>query len=168
MNHHARPDAIKDKRLYPINLKRVADSEAKYPGALLEQLYIKQGLSQHEIARQLGIRQNRVSVLLKARGIPSRPAGLHDPTKRRGYKDGSQSRKYRRLKRYLPKACERCGEGDKLVVHHKDNDHFNHALENLIVLCVGCHSTEHKRLWWSCKKARLPYKKSNGPSGWNR
>lgn len=50
--------------------------------------------------------------------------------------------------------CERCDEDLKdvsrwhWVVHHKDNDHYNNAIENLELLCKRCHQVEHE-----CHKA---------------
>lgn len=44
--------------------------------------------------------------------------------------------------------CELCGcsiwQGKQLPLelHHKDNDHFNNSLSNLIILCPNCHSIQ--------------------------
>lgn len=36
--------------------------------------------------------------------------------------------------------CERCGERDKLDVHHRTYEHlFNEPLNDLIALCQSCH-----------------------------
>lgn len=42
-------------------------------------------------------------------------------------------------------ACERCGDSAEhhLIVHHIDSDHKNIDLENLMLLCVTCHSDCH-------------------------
>lgn len=41
--------------------------------------------------------------------------------------------------------CERCryGRVPILVVHHKDRNRSNNALENLELLCPNCHAEEH-------------------------
>lgn len=44
--------------------------------------------------------------------------------------------------------CEECGydsHPEILGVHHKDHNHHNNSLENLIVLCPICHSLKHKK-----------------------
>lgn len=44
--------------------------------------------------------------------------------------------------------CEKCGLSEwlgqpiPLELHHKDGNHFNNALENLVMLCPNCHSLE--------------------------
>jgi len=45
--------------------------------------------------------------------------------------------------------CQSCQqEGDKpknrLEVHHKDGDDYNHADSNLVTLCMKCHKSRHK------------------------
>lgn len=42
--------------------------------------------------------------------------------------------------------CQRCGvhlDWDDTEVHHADQDHLNDNLDNLEILCRGCHSEEH-------------------------
>ena len=42
--------------------------------------------------------------------------------------------------------CYRCGYSENkaaLVVHHKDHDRSNNAIENLEVLCANCHAIHH-------------------------
>lgn len=44
------------------------------------------------------------------------------------------------------KQCERCGYNTHeaaIIVHHKDRNRENNALENLEVLCSNCHAIEH-------------------------
>lgn len=47
--------------------------------------------------------------------------------------------------------CEKCGltewlnEPAPLELHHKDNNHYNNSLDNLIILCSNCHSIEHTK-----------------------
>jgi hypothetical protein len=40
-------------------------------------------------------------------------------------------------------ACNVCGSGDDLVVHHLDGDPENNSLDNLIPMCDSCHSKLH-------------------------
>ena len=59
----------------------------------------------------------------------------------------SDSKVYRRITfADKPKICERCGY-DKhkaaIIIHHKDRDRNNAAIENLEVLCCNCHAIEH-------------------------
>jgi len=44
---------------------------------------------------------------------------------------------------HLPHICNRCGEGEDLLVHHKDHDRGNNELSNLEILCKGCHQHHH-------------------------
>lgn len=39
--------------------------------------------------------------------------------------------------------CVKCGSQEKFTVHHIDGDRKNDALDNMVVLCGGCHSTLH-------------------------
>lgn len=44
--------------------------------------------------------------------------------------------------------CEKCGISEwfgvkiPLELHHKDSNHFNNKLDNLIILCPNCHSIQ--------------------------
>ena len=44
--------------------------------------------------------------------------------------------------------CEKCGISEwfgvkiPLELHHKDNNHFNNKLDNLVILCPNCHSIQ--------------------------
>lgn len=40
--------------------------------------------------------------------------------------------------------CNRCGSEKNLLVHHQDEDRTNNAIENLEVLCKGCHQKHHE------------------------
>ena len=43
--------------------------------------------------------------------------------------------------------CSLCGSTSKLHVHHKDGNHNNNDLKNLMWVCVKCHNTKaHRRL----------------------
>lgn len=43
-------------------------------------------------------------------------------------------------------ACLHCGSKENLHVHHKDKNHENNRLENLLVLCAKCHNHLHLEL----------------------
>jgi len=45
-------------------------------------------------------------------------------------------------------ACTQCGKrgtGRQIDVHHRDGDRSNNAIDNLLVLCRGCHIRLHRR-----------------------
>jgi deoxycytidylate deaminase len=49
-----------------------------------------------------------------------------------------------RSRRYaLESQCTICGGTDGLQVHHRDENVYNDALENLLTLCTGCHNLAH-------------------------
>ena len=41
-------------------------------------------------------------------------------------------------------ACQKCGETERLHIHHKDRNKHNQDPSNLIVLCLPCHRAEHR------------------------
>lgn len=45
--------------------------------------------------------------------------------------------------RHYPKICNRCSFDKFVIVHHKDRDRTNNAIDNLEVLCPNCHAIEH-------------------------
>ena len=44
----------------------------------------------------------------------------------------------------LGKACAICGRTKNVHIHHKDGNHKNNTIENLIELCAICHPKLHK------------------------
>ena len=52
--------------------------------------------------------------------------------------------KYRAIAKSLEQICQKCGTNEKLIVHHKDNNYKNNNIENLMIICRGCHNTIHK------------------------
>ena len=40
--------------------------------------------------------------------------------------------------------CARCRTTDGLEIHHKDRDRENNTVDNLELLCNGCHTEEHR------------------------
>jgi ribosomal protein S27AE len=53
--------------------------------------------------------------------------------------------RYYRIKAIEEKGyeCENCGATEDIEVHHRDRNHCNNELDNLIVLCSDCHNTVH-------------------------
>lgn len=41
----------------------------------------------------------------------------------------------------IEKKCKICGSKTNIDVHHKDGNHNNNELENLMYLCSRCHQT---------------------------
>jgi 5-methylcytosine-specific restriction endonuclease McrA len=41
--------------------------------------------------------------------------------------------------------CQLCYKQNKLLIHHKDENHQNNSLHNLVLLCRGCHNKVHIR-----------------------
>lgn len=41
--------------------------------------------------------------------------------------------------------CVTCGATDNLTIHHKDGNHKNNELTNLVTLCKECHEKIHTR-----------------------
>lgn len=56
---------------------------------------------------------------------------------------GLSARAARRLRAEVG-CCERCGSTERLHIHHKDRNKHNQDRSNLVVLCKGCHSFEHR------------------------
>ena len=63
----------------------------------------------------------------------------------------SNSRKRIRLIEdgYKEDKCERCGLSEwmgmkiPLELHHKDNNHYNNKMDNLMIVCSNCHMQLH-------------------------
>lgn len=81
------------------------------------------------------------------------------------WKGGNSRREYRGVIEKI--LCSDCGGKLNLGIHHKDLDHYNNEPENLDVLCVSCHITLHKLLYWKSKRDGTEYK-TNSPIGWNK
>lgn len=66
-----------------------------------------------------------------------------------GYIDGLKAPAHRKI--YIRSGgkmeCKLCGSTERIEIHHKDGDHFNNELNNLVALCRKCHHTvAHTRL----------------------
>lgn len=56
--------------------------------------------------------------------------GLHEPAHRLIYiRSGKEM------------VCKLCKSEDNIEIHHKDGDHFNNDINNLVALCRKCHHT---------------------------
>jgi intracellular multiplication protein IcmJ len=57
-------------------------------------------------------------------------------------------------------ACRFCGFRDKgayIQVHHRDDDHGNNRMDNLVTACIHCHAVHHIGLWGVWDEAVLIY-----------
>lgn len=59
--------------------------------------------------------------------------------------------------KFYGKKCQKCHSGERLEVHHIDENRTNNEMSNLSVLCITCHNMEHrthiaKRICPSCNK----------------
>jgi hypothetical protein len=52
---------------------------------------------------------------------------------------------YRPLANTLVQQCSLCGTAEKLIVHHVDGNYKNNVLENVQIVCRGCHNVIHKK-----------------------
>jgi hypothetical protein len=82
------------------------------------------------------------------------------------WKGGKDKRQYRNL--IVKELCDICGSKDNLGIHHKDLDHYNDNPDNLQVLCVSCHLSLHKKLYWDAIHSGETPPKSNGIVGWDK
>jgi len=114
-------------------------------------LYHEQGMSQAELAAHYGVAQSSMFKILGRLGISAKSRGRKGKANAR-YINGEQSTLYRKMIRKA--SCEKCGAKKKLVIHHRNLNHFDDALTNLQVLCSPCHSSLHKSLWWKTRKSQ--------------
>ena len=78
----------------------------------------------------------------------------------------SDARAYRRL--VTKEQCACCGGKERLAVHHRNNDHYDHSPENLMVVCLSCHSSIHKQAYWDAIHRGEEPPKSNAPNNWKK
>lgn len=137
------------------------------------------GLSMAAIGKKHGIATSTVQLRFKRAQLKTRAlteahklayaTGRHTPHVMEGenhpqWKDGTARRGYR--KQVQKEYCEVCEATMNLCIHHRDLDHYNNNPENLQVLCVSCHLSLHKKLWWIAKKAGRTTPKSTAKSHW--
>ena len=46
----------------------------------------------------------------------------------------------------IEERCVECGTTNNLHVHHKDMNNLNNNMDNLMTLCVRCHTLEHCKI----------------------
>jgi len=73
-----------------------------------------------------------------------RKIGKNNPN----YKNGESRTYYKNrckyLSKILPLNCSLCNSTKKLVTHHVDGNYKNNILENITIVCRGCHNKIHK------------------------
>ena len=131
----------------------------------LRWLYFTQGWSLRKVAEYYKVCRRTVQEGMLRLGIQPRGKG-HKGQEHPSYKHGKASRLYRVM--VQKDKCIRCVSTDRLVILHKNCDHFDNRLENLEVLCTHCHLSESKRAWWAAKRAGKALPMSNCPPGWER
>lgn len=61
----------------------------------------------------------------------------------KSYINHYQMKQVRKLKiKTTQNKCEKCGEIAKQL-HHLDHTNYNHAIDNLLILCIKCHQKLH-------------------------
>ena len=51
--------------------------------------------------------------------------------------------------RFFKKKCYLCGKKENLIIHHKDKNHKNNKINNLIPLCRQCHNVVHNNKFFA-------------------
>lgn len=134
------------------------------PETDLRRWYLELEQTQYQIAAIYACSQATVRNYLLKYGIPMRSNAAaqrlrnRDPKKRNQGRAGEQNPNYRHGRyideRYAHRILDRefcawCDARDKLVIHHKNGDHFDNRRENLEVVCRSCHQSYHKTEWWA-------------------
>ncbi len=130
----------------------------------LREMYETRQMTQAEIAAKLEVSERSVRRWMASYKIEGR---LYIGPDNARYKHGRTCGTYV-YKKTTRERCETCGSTRSLAVHHKDFDHYNNDPENLQVLCVSCHMSLHKQMYWDAIKEGKTPQKSNGPVGWYR
>jgi 5-methylcytosine-specific restriction endonuclease McrA len=116
----------------------------KVPKDTLNDLYIVNGMSTREIAKELGVSKYTVQRYLHWYDIPVRP-NSKDPN----FKRKEDRYTFYQMMAYdihgFDRVCQECGTTERIHVHHKDRDRTNNAKENIMILCVSCHAKLHWR-----------------------
>ena len=142
--------AMKNQQLGNQRRQREAAEIWENRRAEIEALYVTGEWSQAQLAARYGVSQQAIARALARMGIPSKGRARAGDQNGR-FKDGSQSTIYRTMVK--KDACASCGTTENLCVHHKDEDHTNNVPSNLEVLCMSCHSSQHKQAWWDARRS---------------
>lgn len=133
----------------------------------LEKLYVDEQWTQYQIAERYQCSQVTVRNHMLKYGIPIRPKSSaqrlrnQDHSKRNQGRAGKLNGNYRhglyiqeRIYREMIEinSCNNCGTSDGLIVHHKNDDHYDNHQDNLEVLCRKCHTSHHKTRYWEKKR----------------
>lgn len=122
----------------------------------LKERYLADGMTQAAIARLAGCSRGQVQRRLDLYEIPRRDlrdfalGGWNKWEENHSYKgrevihDSSARERSRRLA--LGVRCAVCEGDSTLQVHHLDGDVRNDSLDNLVTLCVPCHTLAHSAL----------------------
>lgn len=71
--------------------------------------------------------------------------GEKNPVWKGGNTYGYYSPIYIPLIKTLKQECSLCGSTNKLIAHHIDKNFKNNNLDNLSIVCRGCHNKIHKK-----------------------
>jgi len=108
--------------------------------------YIVNGRSTRDIAKDFGVSGTTIKRYIHWYEIPMRP-NAHDPD----YKHKEdRSENYCRVAyevHRIERKCLICGTTERIHIHHKDGNRKNNEKENLMPLCVSCHTYVHWRQW---------------------
>lgn len=122
--------------------------------------WISENLPNTEIARRLSCKVDTLKSYYKKMGIEYSGNSARKGIKHREQKisiekfisgNSSNSAKRKRLieEGIKEEKCERCGLSQwmgqpiPLELHHKDFNHFNNNLDNLMIVCSNCHMQLH-------------------------
>ena len=113
---------------------------------VLFDLYIVKGMSTREAAKELGVSKFTVNRYLKWYEIPVRPSSKSPDFV---YK-ADRSENYCRVAydvHHIERKCVLCGTTERIHIHHMDGNRTNNSKDNLMPLCVSCHTYVHWRKW---------------------
>ena len=70
--------------------------------------------------------------------------GKNNPAYVDGKSRGKYEKIYNPIKNSLLQQCSICGITKKLMAHHLDGNYMNNELNNITIVCRGCHNSIHK------------------------
>lgn len=102
--------------------------------------YVEKGVSAKKAAEALGCSSTTVLRYLRWYGLPIRESLRTAPWRL------DRSENYTRIAYdYLgiERVCILCGSADRVHIHHIDGDRTHNTKENIMTLCVSCHTYVH-------------------------